>query len=142
MAHARAAASVHNKQIFISSQQLKNISYHRAHPLSSMMSESPHSRNPVLSRPAFTGFTGRVSSPLSRPHFPWTMYLRRPSSASPASTGASANWDAASTISNTSQTYTRNPSVVAQYNEETNMRQWTFTVRLSIMPCLPSRGVN
>lgn len=102
-----------------------------AHPLSTM-SESPYLRNPGLSRPAFTG---RVSSPLSRPHFPWTTYLQhRPPSASPAPTGASANWDSASTVSNTSQTYTRNPSaIVPQYNEETNMRQWTFTVCLSIM---------
>jgi hypothetical protein len=104
-------------------------SYHRAYPPSTM-SESPYPRNPVLSRPAFTG---RVSSPLSRPHFPWTTYLHRPSSASPAPTGASANWDSASTASNTSQTYPRNPSaIVPQYNEETNMRQWTFTVCLSL----------
>jgi hypothetical protein len=95
--------------------------------LPTTMSESPHPRNPVLSRPAFTG---RVSSPLSRPHFPWTTYLHR-LSVSPAPTGASANWDSASTISNTSQTNARNPSLlttVPQYNEESNMRQWTFTV--------------
>lgn len=93
------------------------------------MSESPYPRNTVLSRPAFPG---RINSPLSRPHFPWVTYLHRPS-ASPAPTGASANWDSASTVSNTSQTYIRNPSaIIPQYNEETNMRQWTFTVCLSL----------